>query len=289
MFQVWPYIATLKFIIETASFICICIICGLSRKNPFEYHSIKNLDIYFNDVVNNSNTKNFLPNDSIYKNLINKHLIKMLPKNRYKKIYSEKIQKRKILLRQLVSTSFCLDIRDDFEKFKGSKLSSIFDLNYTKIKNVSIADLVCSCVVLLFMIVCRIIKRIHGEDQLYFSSKRLSVFHSRLLLIFIVLATVSYIAKLILSIILFYFIEKGDIEKYDEFLDCKNVKREKFEEFSDITKLRNNCIALLIFNVFSQGIDQIEKFIDFSIKNIEEEKEKIITKIRDGKAEEKQN
>ena len=269
------YIASLKFFTELACFICICIICGLSRKNPFETHSIGNLDLYFNDVVNTSNTTNLIQNNTIYKNLIDKRLIKMLPKNRYKKNYLEKIVNRKILLRQLVSTSFCLDIRDDFEKFKGSKLSSIFDLNYTKIKNISIANLVCSCVVLLFMIVCGIIVPIHEKGHLHISSERLRIFLSLLGLLLIVLALLSYIARFILSIILFYFIEKGDIEKYDEFLDCKNIKKEKFEKFSDITKLRNCCMAFLILNIIAQGIDQIDKFFDFAGKyGEEEEKEK---------------
>ena len=73
---------------------------------------------------------------------------------------------------------------------------------------------------------------------------------------------------------IYYFIlfhRKRDIEKYDEFLDCKNVKKEKFEDFSDITKLRNCCIAFLILNIIAQGIDQIEKFFDFAGKYIEEE------------------
>ena len=113
-------------------------------------------------------------------------------------------------MRQLVSTSFCLDIRDDFEKFKGSKLSSIFDLNYTKIKDISIANLVCSCVVLLFMVVCGIILPIHEKGHLHISSERLSFFLGLLGLLLFVLALLSYIARFILSIILFYFIEKGE-------------------------------------------------------------------------------
>jgi len=264
-------IASLKFFTELACFICICIICSLSRKNPFDTHSIRNLDLYFNDVVNTSNTTNLIQDDNINKNLINKRLIKMLPKNRYKKINLEKIANKKILLRQLVSTSFCLDIREDFEKFKGYKLSSVFDLNYTKIKNISIANLVCSCVVLLFVIVFGILSPIHDKGYLHISSECLNCILVLLGLLLFVCAILSYFARFILSIILFYFIEKGDIEKYDEFLDCKNVKKEKFEDFCDITKLRNCCIAFLILNIIAQGIDQIEKFFDFAGKYIEEE------------------
>ena len=69
--------------------------------------------------------------------------------------------------------------------------------------------------------------------------------------------------------------KKENNEKYHEFLDCKNIKKEKFEEFSDITKLRNCCMAFLILNIIAQGIDQIDKFFDFAGKyGEEEEKEK---------------
>lgn len=68
----------LKFFTEIACFICVCIICSLSRKNPFEAHSITNLDFYFNDVVNTSNTTNLMQNNILYKNSINKRLTKML-------------------------------------------------------------------------------------------------------------------------------------------------------------------------------------------------------------------
>ena len=88
---------------------------------------------------------------------------------------------------------------------------------------------------------------------------------------FIFLGILSYIARFILSIILFYFIEKGDIEKFDEFLDCKNVKKANFEELTEIIKLRNCCIAFLILNIIVQGIDKIEKCFDCAEKYIEED------------------
>ena len=78
-------IAILKILSEIACFICICIICSLNRKNQFETHFIGNLDLYFNDVEITSNKKNLIPNNIIYKNSINKRLIKMLSKYRYKK------------------------------------------------------------------------------------------------------------------------------------------------------------------------------------------------------------
>ena len=39
-----------RFLIEFASFICVCVIVGLIRKDPFEKHIIGNLTNYFSDV-----------------------------------------------------------------------------------------------------------------------------------------------------------------------------------------------------------------------------------------------
>ena len=255
-------IISLKFLTELACFICICIICSLSRKNPFETHSIGDLDLYFNDVVNTSSITTLIQNNIIYNNSINNSLIKKLSQNGYKYISSEKILNRKTLLRQLVSTSFCLDIRDDFEKFKGSKLSTIFDLNYSKIKNISIANLATTCGLFVTMIpfvyFLFLTKNNDYDDTTCCGGCFIG---------FVVfsgcLSSLSYIARFILSIILFYFIEKSDIEKFDDFLKCENVNKKNFEEFSDITKLKNCCFAFLILNIIVQGIDKIEKCSDF--------------------------
>ena len=75
--------------------------------------------------------------------------------------------------------------------------------------------------------------------------------------------------KLILSVILFYFMEKGDLEKYDNFLDCKNVKVKFFTEISDINKLRGCFFAFVILNMISLGVERIEKALDFGEKIVD--------------------
>ena len=42
----------LKFIVEIGCFVCVCILCGLSSKNPFENHVIANLSNYFYNEEN---------------------------------------------------------------------------------------------------------------------------------------------------------------------------------------------------------------------------------------------
>ena len=62
---------------------------------------------------------------------------------------------------------------------------------------------------------------------------------------------------MVLSILLFFYIEKGDINKYDDFLDCPNVKKKFFKQFSDTEKLRKCFLAFAVFNLTSEFIDKI--------------------------------
>ena len=60
-----------------------------------------------------------------------------------------------------------------------------------------------------------------------------------------ILIVIAWIGKFVLSLTLYHFIESGDIGKYDNFLDCTNVKKEYFEKFKDIDKLRKSFLVLL--------------------------------------------
>ena len=51
--------------------------------------------------------------------------------------------------------------------------------------------------------------------------------------------------------------EKGDIEKYDEFLECKNIKVKFFKKIYDVNKVRKCFIIFVILNIIIQGIDKI--------------------------------
>ena len=52
-----------------------------------------------------------------------------------------------------------------------------------------------------------------------------------------ILLLIGAIGRYVLFLLLYHFIESGDIGKYDDFLDCKNVKEEFFGKFDDIKKL----------------------------------------------------
>ena len=62
--------------------------------------------------------------------------------------------------------------------------------------------------------------------------------------------------------------EKGDIGKYDDFLDCKIVKSRFFKKFSDVHKLRVCFFAFLVLNIINQGIEKIEACFQSSEKTL---------------------
>ena len=207
-----PYLCFASCIVltEFACFICVCVLCGLSKKNPFEIYTIEELSLYFNDVENKtSNITNIIEiaNNSEQKEFNNFNINKKMQIfNKNKKDYSMKDNiKTKIYKRKLVSKVFCSEIRNDFEKNKGEKLSNIFDLNYEKIRNLSIPNMIVTCVILSYIILDIIMDCIKKKINKY------------ILTILYLIIVLSYIARFVLSIILFYYIEKGDIEKYDSF------------------------------------------------------------------------
>ena len=208
----------LKILLSTAIFICICILCHTSKKNPLENHIIGNLSNYFYEVP--------ISNDIKYNNSLNNRLsTREYLLNVSKNMYSDPDIKNKLILRKLVSQSDCLEIGDKFERFIGKKLSNIFDFNYNKIHNISLAILVVVCNSSFFII-------IYFSCIIYISvkNKNWKTFINLFLYFIIILS----IAEFILSIILFYFMEKSDLEKYDNFLDCKIVKTKVFKKISDI-------------------------------------------------------
>ena len=72
-----------------------------------------------------------------------------------------------------------------------------------------------------------------------------------------ILALLTWIAKFVLSLILYHFIESGDIEKYNDFLDCRGIKEGFFDRFSDIQKLKKSVLALAILNIIAECLDKI--------------------------------
>jgi len=236
MYSLLLIVDYLKELADFGSFICVCILVSMSRENPFESHYIGNLSNYFYGEVNNALFESVGLEEKILNGSRNISLI---------------VDKKKLFLRKLVSKSFCSEIHDDFQKYKGTQLSNIFDLNYGKIHKISIAALVIYCVKIFFSF--------YG---ILLSINRLSITNKRNFCQYSIILILLIVTKLILSIILFYFMEKGDIEKYDNFLDCKNVKIKVFKKITDINKLRGCFFAFVILNIINIGIEKLDGLLE---------------------------
>ena len=220
-----------------ASIIIISIICHLSRNNPLEEHTIRNLNNYFNDVPDVTNLTTKIEKEC---NNNDKELDNIESNIKFNK--SENNHKR--FLRRLVSTSYCTKIRNKFEKYEGRKLSSIFDLKMGKIHKLSIGLIVVISFIPFCIILTIIFYKVFNCDR-----EQQVCQHCSFTMILLAIVT-----NLVLLIIFAVIYKKGDIGEYKDFLDCPKIKKNAFAKFSDVTKLRKYIISFeivdAIFDLF---------------------------------------
>ena len=255
------YLLNWCFDISTLSYISILV--HLSFQNPFKSHIIGDLNNYFNDAEESTIIKNT-----------------NLDKN--KNINCT-------ILRNLGSLSICKEIRDIFIEFKGVKLSKIFDFNLNKIR---LFSLLCFCITLLMLIISMVITIIFTKmicdinpykfvNPIYFYVNCFSLptfpvingkvtennidFYSKAFneiswieILGIALRIIN-VVRFVCSLILYHYIETSDLDKYDDFLDCKNVKKKFFEKFSDAEKLRRSFYIYLALEITKQGIEKLNQ------------------------------
>ena len=139
----------IRFAVELSGFIFVCILSTISKNNPFENQLIDNLSNYFNfnDKININKDNNIFNNRFRATN----HIL-----NGNKTMPSDIDINKKLFLRKLVSHSFCSEMYDNFEKYRGTKLSNIFELNYDKIHKFSIITLIFSLGNFIFKIIFNI-------------------------------------------------------------------------------------------------------------------------------------
>lgn len=85
--------------------------------------------------------------------------------------------------------------------------------------------------------------------------------------------------KFAFSFILFYYMDKSDLQNYDDFLECKNVRVRYFKKIAKITKLRNCFYSFVVFNVIILGCEKLETLFEYSNEE-KEENEQYSIKIR---------
>ena len=113
--------------IELACFICVCILCHISSKNPFKNHIIGDISNYFNIIEEKTDETPILDNQIIGSNL-DKARRRYISNENDTNIAPENKVNNKIFLRHLVSRLFCTEMQDYFIRFNGRKLSDILIL-----------------------------------------------------------------------------------------------------------------------------------------------------------------
>lgn len=148
----------------------------------------------------------------------------------------------------------------------NKKLSYIFDLNYNTIKNLSIPALCIFMVYLLFFIIVKII------EFKIFKTNCLCIFLNSNKRLLNILKTIFWFTKSLFYYFLWNQIERSDIGKYEDFLKCKFVNKNYFDEnFPDIDKLRKYYIYLIIINLVADGFDKIDTVIQSTKEENEED------------------
>ena len=280
----------ITFVLELACLYCICRICSLSSKDPFQNQSIIDYQNYFL-------YKPILFNDNPYKkdfNRINKNSCKIRNLEFKAENETDYIDWESDILSENTSsnfgnntgdtpttsaadttsidqenfydptytdkTSFCYDMYTSFINNQNKKFSYIFDLNYDTIKHLTIPTLIIFSIYLILYIIPEIVtfgilKKCKCKNFNFFCNKNINN------LIFI--KTLFWFAKSLLYYILWFKIERGDIGKYEDFLKCKFVNKVYFDDnFADITKLREYYIVLIIINLITEMLDRIKTVLE---------------------------
>ena len=274
-------IKILRHLAETATFITVIILCTLSSKDPFKSQTIGNMTNYFNIypnsttsietmcICNNFTYDGFCSKENALEGCLNLH--------------SDIIDFNPFLKRRLSSRSFCTDMQESFARNKGKKLEYIFDLKYQPIRKISISLIVVESssgilIIAYYIIIIRIALLSEGlsqkaDDEKSKAKKAKINVYSIVLFAISILLIIAWIGKYVLFLLLYHFIESGDIGKFDDFLDCKNVREKFFEKFDDSQKLRKCFLAFAILSIISESLDKVkdflEKYIDTEKKIIE--------------------
>ena len=274
MKSIEEFITFLKFIVDVVTFAFTIRLVSLSSKDPFKSHVIGNLTNYFKFYPNTTaNIETMcVCNNETYEHSCSKENILDGCLN----ITSDIIEFKPLLLRKLSSRSFCNDMLESFARNEGRKLDYIFDLRYKTIRKMTWALLIVTLVyigsfipiIILFFIAICSKEKIDMDTTNNKCNKCLIILVCGGIL-FGLLNFLTWIAKFVLSLILYHIIENSDIGKYDDFLDCNNVKQSFFEKFEDTDKLRKSFLAFAILNIISEVLD---KFKDFVEKGAESDK-----------------
>ena len=145
-------------------------------------------------------------------------------------------------------------------------------MNYDTIKNYSIVTLIIFlCYLILYIIeeiinlgVLRICK-CNCDNLIFFCNSHINKIK--------LFKTILDSLKSLFYYLLWYHLERGDIGKYEDFLKCKFVNKEYFDDnFSEIDTLRKCYIALIIINFIADVSEKFETLLQSINEGIKDDK-----------------
>ena len=249
----------LNLALDALTFGFIAKLVHLSFKSPFKNHIIGDLNNYFNDVAES----NIIINNNFKEN--------------------KNINNNSTFLRNLVSLSICKEIRESLIEFKGQKLSKLFDFNLDNIRLFSLISLCITifmniiafaCFIIFIIMICKLV-----DETSVPNIKDIKTTFKLTTTLEILGITLRFInvARFVISLILYHHIETSDLDKYDDFLDCKNVNKKFFEKFSVAEELRKWFYIYLALEIAKQGIEKLNQNF-----GIESDKPHEVPKISDN-------
>ena len=263
----------ISFAAEVVSFSFISIAFHFQSKYDFKNHKIGNLTDYFYYLPNTTASIN---DESFYNNSISFQYNCSIEQKILR--FANISKSNNSYFRKLVSRSFCQEIYSSFIKYKGRPLSNIFNLNIETLFGISIPLIVIysifefvaffSLIISNFIFIKKIIEKKREnkienkreKKEMSCCEKLQAILYNKLIRCIMIFLN---IAKYVLFIIFIYFFEKGDIEKYENFLECSNVRKKFFSKlFIDVENLRKNYTFYWIFTIISEGIDKLEQLIE---------------------------
>lgn len=233
---------------ELYNIIFILVFISFNGKYDFKNYIIGNLTDYYSVLINSTHTFVAEPecnNISFHYNCSNDNDL-----SGYKN--DTNINNNNFIFRKLVSKSFCHEIYSSFIEYKGKPLSYIFDFNISRLFGISIPIFIISLLFFSFF------------NLLFARCKKIvNFFDNKIVKIFILFL---YIAKFVLFIIFFYFFEEGDIGKYENFLECKYVRKKYFSKFPDVDKIIKAYKTYWISTIISESLDTFEMLLEIIIE-----------------------
>ena len=76
---------------------------------------------------------------------------------------------------------------------------------------------------------------------------------------------IGWIGKFVLFILLIYYKDKGDTQKYEDFIKCRNFRKQYFEKITRTKLLRQIFDGFFAISIISESFEKIHELIGIAM------------------------